>query len=332
MKNEKLKIIFLGTPEFGAIILERLIKGNYKPISVITAPDKPVGRKQILTPSPVKVIAQKYKIPILQPDKILDSKFKIQDSKPDLIVIAAYGQILPKEILEIPKNGSLNVHPSLLPRWRGASPIQYAILNGDKKTGVTILLMDEKMDHGPILNQRALEIEAEETSTTLHRKLANLGATLLMETISKWMREMIKPYPQDETKATYTKILTREDGRINWKKTAKNIEREIRAFNYWPGSFTFWKKRDGTMVRIKILKARVLKSTEGLSYPPGEALVVSQNEIGIQCGGFPAATRSFLKGGEGFLVIERLQMEGKEEMGSEEFLRGHPDFVGTILK
>ncbi|GAH30878.1 unnamed protein product, partial [marine sediment metagenome] len=137
VQYEKLKIIFLGTPEFGAIILEKLAETNFKPLLVITAPDKPVGRKQILTPPPIKVIAQKYKIPILQPDKILDSKFKIQDSKPDLIVVAAYGQILPKEILDIPKRGSLNVHPSLLPKYRGASPIQYAILNGDKKTGVT---------------------------------------------------------------------------------------------------------------------------------------------------------------------------------------------------
>lgn len=326
MKNEKLKIIFLGTPEFGAIILEKLAEINFKPILVITAPDKPVGRKQILTPPPVKVIAQKYKIPILQPDKILDSKFKIQDSKPDLIVVAAYGQILPKEILDIPKRGSLNVHPSLLPKYRGASPIQYAILNGDKKTGVTIMLMEEKMDRGPILNQRTLEIEKDETSTTLHRKLANLGAGLLMETISKWMQGMIKPRPQDDAQATYTKILTREDGKINWKKTAKDLEQEIRAFDYWPGSFTFWEKRDGTMVRIKILKARVLESKGGITYSIGKTLVVPQNKIGVQC------RKGFLGGGGDFLVIEKLQIEGKKEIGSEEFLRGYPDFIGTIFK
>lgn len=326
MKNEKLKIIFLGTPEFGAIILEKLAETNFKPILVITAPDKPVGRKQILTPPPVKVIAQKYKIPILQPDKILDSKFKIQDSKPDLIVVAAYGQILPKEILDFPKRGSLNVHPSLLPKYRGASPIQYAILNGDKKTGVTIMLMEEKMDRGPILNQRTLEIEKDETSTTLHRKLANLGAGLLMETISKWMQGMIKPRPQDDAQATYTKILTREDGKINWKKTAKDLEQEIRAFDYWPGSFTFWEKRDGTMVRIKILKSRVLESKGGITYPIGKTLVVPQNKIGVQC------RKGFLGGGGDFLVIEKLQIEGKKEIGSEEFLRGYPDFIGTIFK
>lgn len=322
----KFKIVFIGTPEFGEIILEELAKGGCKPILVITAPDKPVGRKQILTSSPVKVIAQKYKIPILQPDKILDSKLKIQDSKPNLIVVAAYGQILPKEILDIPKRGSLNVHPSLLPKYRGATPLQATILNGDKKTGVTIILMDEKMDYGSILNQRALEIEEDETSTTLHRKLANLGASLLMETIPKWMQGMIKPRSQDDAQATYTKILTREDGKINWKKTAKDIEQEIRAFSYWPGSFTFWKKRDGTMVRIKILKARILKSPGGITYPIGKTLVVPQNELGVQCG------KGFLGGGGDFLVIEKLQMEGKKEIGSEEFLRGYPAFIGTILK
>ena len=335
-----MKIIFLGTPEFGAIILEKLIENNYKPVLVITAPDKPVGREQILTPPPVKITAQKYKIPILQPDKILEEgarrrregggsgvvKSEIQNSKPDLIIVAAYGQILPKEILDIPKKGSLNIHPSLLPKYRGASPIQYAILNGDKKTGVTIILMDEKMDRGSILNQRALEIEEDETATTLYQKLANLGAGLLMETIPKWMQEMIKPHPQDDAQATYTKILTREDGRINWKKTAQDLEQEIRAFDYWPGSFTFWQKRDGTMVRIKILKARVLKSTGGITYPIGKTLVAPQNEICIQC------RKGFLGGGGDFLVIERLQLEGKKEMVSEEFLRGHPDFIGTILK
>jgi methionyl-tRNA formyltransferase len=326
IQNPKYKIVFMGTPEFGAIILEELIKGGCKPILVITAPDKPVGRKQILTPPPAKAIAQKYKISILQPEKIQDSKFKIQDSKPDLIVVAAYGQILPKEILDIPKRGSLNVHPSLLPKYRGASPIQYAILNGDKKTGVTIILMDEKIDRGPILNQRALEIEKDETSTTLHHKLANLGAGLLMETIPKWIREMIKPRPQDDTQATYTKILTRGDGEINWKKTAKDLERQIRAFDDWPGSFTFWQKRDGTMVKIKILKARVLESKGGITYPIGKTLVVPQNEICVQCG------KGFLGKGGDFLVIEKLQLEGKKEIGSEEFLRGYPDFIGTIFK
>ena len=325
--RQELNIIFMGTPEFGAIILEELIKAGYKPILVVTASDKPVGRKQILTPPPVKVLAEKYGIEICQPEKIESCKLKIENCKPDLIIVAAYGQILPKEILEIPKNGSLNVHPSLLPKYRGPTPIQTAILNGDKKTGVTIILMDEKIDHGPIINQRALEIEKNETATTLQNKLAEFGASLLLETIQKWQKGMLKTYPQDETKATYTKILTREDGRVNWKKTAQALEKEVRAYTLWPESFTSWERRGGLIFRIKILKTRIQKSTGGISYPIGKTLVVPQNEIGVQCGG-----GFFPERGEDFLVIERLKMEGGGEMGSEEFLRGHPEFIGTILK
>ena len=321
------KIIFIGTPDFSAIILKTLYESEYEPILVVTASDKPVGRGQILTPPPVKITAQQYKIPVLQPEKIENSIDDVRNTNPDLIIVAAYGQILPKEILEIPKNGCFNIHPSLLPKYRGSTPIQAAILNGDKKTGVTIILMDEKMDHGPIINQRALEIEENETATTLHGKLAEFGASLLLETIPKWQKGTLKTRPQDETKVTFTKILTREDGRINWKKTAEELEREVRAYTLWPESFTSWGRRGGRIFRIKILKTRVLKSTGGISYPIGKTLVVPQNEIGVQCGGglFPGR-------GKGFLVIERLKMEGGGEMGSEEFLRGHPEFIGTILK
>ena len=322
------KIIFIGTPDFSAIILKTLCESEYKPILVVTASDKPVGRKQIITPPPVKVLAEKYGIEICQPEKIENSADDIRNTNPDLIIVAAYGQILPKEILEIPKNGCFNIHPSLLPKYRGSTPLQAAILNGDKKTGVTIILMDEKMDHGPIVNQRTLEIEENETATALHDKLAEFGASLLLETIPKWQKGMLKTHPQDETESTYTKILTREDGRINWKKTAQDLEKEVRAYTLWPESFTFWERRGGRIFRIKILKTRVLKSTGGISYPIGKTLVVPQNEIGVQCGGGLLPRR----GGGGFLVIERLKMEGGEEMGSEEFLRGHPEFIGTILK
>jgi methionyl-tRNA formyltransferase len=217
MKQEtNLKIVFLGTPEFGAIILEKLIKANFKPVLVVTSPDKPVGRKQTLTPPLVKVVAQKYKIPILQPEKILNLKPQISNLQPDLIVVAAYGQILPKEILDIPKYGSLNVHPSLLPKYRGSSPIQYAILNGDKETGVTIILLDEKIDHGDILAISNFESQISNlTSGELSKELANFGAELLVKTIPKWMKAEIKPRPQDNSKATYTKNFKKEDGKID---------------------------------------------------------------------------------------------------------------------
>lgn len=317
--NTNLKIIFIGTPEFGAIILEKLINSDYKPILIVTASDKPVGRKQTITPPPVKVVAQKYKVSVTQPENIKNLELEIKNLKPDLIIVAAYSQIIPKEILEIPKYGCLNIHPSLLPRWRGSSPIQYAILYGDKKTGVTIILMDEKIDHGPIIAQSSVKIEKNEKSRSLHDKLANLGADLILETIWKWQKGLIKPRLQDEKSATFSKILIKESGKINWKKTADEIEREIRAFNLWPGSFTFWQK-DSQLLRIKILKARVYKKADHfLSYPIGKTLVVPQNEIGVQCR-------------DNFLVIEKLQLEGKKETFSDDFIRGHPGFIGTILK
>ncbi len=320
-----MKIIFMGTPEFGAIILEKLCGSEYKPVLVVTEPDRPVGRKQIITPPPTKISAEKYSIPVLQPEILVNSKSQITNYKPDLIVVAAYGQIIPKEILDIPRLGCLNVHPSLLPKYRGSAPIQYAILNGDKITGVTIMLIDEKIDHGPILNQRTIVIEEQETGKSLCDKLADFGANLLLETISKWERGLIKSMPQDESKVSFSKILARESGRINWKKTAEDLERQVRAFDLWPESFTFWQKA-GKLLRIKILKARIKKTTGNISYPIGKTLFAPQNELCVQCG------KGFMEGNGDFLVIEKLQLEGKKEMGSDEFIRGQPDFIGTVLE
>lgn len=320
--KEKRKIIFIGTPEFGAVILEELAKSIFKPALVITAPDKPVGRKQILTPSPVKVLAQKQKIPLLQPEKIKshNSHKAIKAIEPDLIVVAAYGQILPKEILNIPKYGCLNVHPSLLPKYQGPSPIQYAILNGDKKTGVTIILIDEKIDQGPILAQKALIIKKDETIENLHNKLANLGADLLIKTIPRWTRKTIKPKLQDKTKASYTKILKKEDGEINWQKSAEEIERQIRAFNPWPSAYSGLKVEDKELKILKIWKAGVLKQTKAGPFgQPGKVFLASNNKIAIQTG-------------KDYLIVEELQPEGKKKMTAEEFLRGRLDFIGKLLK
>lgn len=317
----------MGTPEFGAIILKGLIKDGYSPVLIIAAPDKPVDRKKIMTSPPVKVIAEKYNISVFQPEKIIDAKCRIQNIKPDLIIIAAFGQILPKEILEIPEYGCLNVHPSLLPKYRGSSPIQAVILNGDKKAGVTIILMDEKTDHGPILSQKIVEIEEKETAQILHNRLADAGVRLLLKTIPRWIKKTIKPKVQNDKNATFAKVLTRECGKINWKKPAETLEKEVRAYFPWPGSYTFWEKT-GKLTKIKILKTRVFKSADRIRYPVGKVLIVPQNEIGIQCG------KGFSKKEEGgdFLVIEKLQMEGKKETASEDFLRGHSDFIGAILK
>lgn len=304
------KIIFVGTPKFGAIILEELVKNNYKPVLVITSSDKPVGRKQTLTPPPVKLIAQKYNIPLFQTEKIQESDLK--NLKPDLIISAASKQILPKEILEIPKYGCLNVHPSLLPKYRGPSPIQAAILNGDKETGISIFLMNEKIDQGDIISTTTYSLSGTENSQGLTKKLAELSVELLIKTIPKWANGEIKPQPQKESGVSYTKILKKEDGRINWEKSAEAIVRQIRAFEPWPGSFTFWDKS-----RIKILKARPAKSEKTLS--PGKTFLTPKSQLAVNCK-------------KGSLIIEELQLEGKKPMKSEEFLKGHPDFVGTKLK
>ena len=297
-KVKKLKIIFLGTPEFGATILEGLIKNNYKPVLVITAPDKPVGRKQILTPPPIKIAAEKNKISVLQPIKVLSIKRRLVSLKPDLIICAAYGKIISKEILEIPKYGCLNVHPSLLPKYRGASPVQETILNGDKETGVTIILMDEKMDHGKIVSSSKYQVASNIYYKELEKELAELGSNLLVETISKWINGEIEAKTQDESKATYTKIIKKEDGKIDWSEPAERIEKQIRAFYPWPGSFTFWQKNDKTF-RVKFLKADV-----------------SKNKI---------SSKLCFKCGKDYLIIKKLQPEGKKIMAAEDFLRGYPD-------
>ena len=256
--KQKLKIIFIGTPEFGAIILKELIKNKYKLALVITAPDKPVGRKQTITSLPVKVLAKKYKISILQPEKISNVESKIKKLKPDLIVVAGYGEIIPKQILDIPKYSSLNIHPSLLPKYRGASPVQFAILDGDEKTGVTIILMTEKLDQGPILSSLEYVIkDSKVTYQKLEKELASWGAQLLIETIPKWIKGQIKPQPQSKSRVSYARILKKEDGKINWKKKAEEIERQVRAFDPWPSAFC---KANNKI--LKIWKASVLEQTK----------------------------------------------------------------------
>ena len=267
-----MKFVFFGTPEFAAIILEKLINTGYVPVAVVCNPDRPVGRKKIITPPPAKqLLIEKLKdcnIEILQPESI-DSSFKIQVSnfKPDIFIVAAYSQIIPKEILEIPRLGTIGVHPSLLPKYRGSSPIQSAILNGDEETGVSLYLMDDKMDHGPILAQREIKNYSIKDDISIKNRyelrimnyenllknLAELSADLLIETLPKFLKGEINPLPQDESQATYTKKFITEDGRVDLKKdNPLLIERKIRALNPEPGVFTFI---DGK--RVKLLEAKI---------------------------------------------------------------------------
>jgi methionyl-tRNA formyltransferase len=315
-----MKIIFMGTPEFGAIILKELAESKYKPVLVLTETDKPVGRKQVITSPSVKVLAKNYGINVIQPEAIKDSEIEIKKINPDLIIVAAYGQIISKEIIGIPKYGCLNVHPSLLPKYRGSSPIQNAILNGDRETGVTIMLLDEKMDHGAIVSQDRAEIKRDETYEKLHKRLAELGSSLLTKTIPDWTAGRIKTIIQDEKNATYTKQLKREDGKMFLEKSAQDLERQIRAFNPWPGSFCDCGDNVFSIKRIKIWKARVQGQLVGCPIGPvGKTFMATNEQIAVQTG-------------KDFLIIEELQTEGGKRMESKDFLKGHSDFIGTILQ
>jgi len=312
MIKEKYKIIFFGTPNFATIILDSMIKNNWKPIAVITEPDKPAGRKRILTPPPIKNLAEKYNITILQPKNLTAITDKLSLLKPDLFIVAAYGKILPRETLDIPKFGSLNIHPSLLPKYRGASPIQATILNGDKETGITIILMDEKIDHGPIIAQKKLEFPLGKiTYQKLTEKLAKLGAELLIEILPKWLNKKIKPIEQNHLKATYTKKIKKEDGRINWSKSAKEIERMTRAYLPWPSAYT--KVKDKI---LKIINSEVLKIKHNKQ--PGTVFLTKDKKLAVACG-------------RNILILKKIQLEGKRAMKAKDFLNGHPEIINTTL-
>lgn len=248
------KIIFMGTPAYSGKYLQGLINAGLQPIAVITQPDRPAGRGQTIEPTPVKKIAQKNAILVLQPEDIRAQEWteKIQAYKPDIIVVVAFGQIIPQSILDIPPKGCINVHPSLLPRHRGATPLHEAILQGDSKTGVTIMLMDAKMDHGPILSQKECLTAHGETTQSLENKTAAIGIPLLIETIEKWFSGTLSSIEQNHKLATYTRLLKKESGKIDWSNSPAEIERMIRALNPWPGTWTEWNGK-----RIKILSARL---------------------------------------------------------------------------
>lgn len=313
-----MNIIFFGTPEFAKIILEKLIVVNYKPILVVTAPDAPVGRKQEMTPPAVKVLAEQHKIRVTQPEKLSS----LEVGPADLMIVAAYGKLIPKEILDLPKYGALNVHPSLLPKYRGSSPIQYAILNGDEETGVTIIKMDEEIDHGPIIASIKYSLRSpagrqvssiKYTTEDLMLKLAEIGAELLIRAIPKWIAGEVTPIEQVDEDATYTKIIIKEDGHINWNKNAEEIERQIRAFTPWPGSFTFWKDK-----KIEIFSGSTVELSAPKEMVPGQTFLYDAEKLAV-------------KTSSGVFVIEELQLEGKNKVTIKEFLNGYAEIIGTTL-
>jgi methionyl-tRNA formyltransferase len=314
MQNIKdVKIIFMGTPDFSVPSFLSLIN-NANVVAVVTQQDKKVGRKQELSQSPVKKVALEHKIEVLQPITLkgnVEFIRRVKDLKPDLIVVVAYGFLLPQEILDIPKYGVINVHASLLPKYRGASPIQAAILNGDKETGVTIMLIDDKMDQGPLLTQKTITINNSDNFESLHDKLAQLGAELLSDTLPKYISGEIKPVSQNEAEATYCKILTKADGKIDWAKPAEEIERQVRAFTPWPGAWSVWNGKS-----LKVLKSKVYKVHT----------VYKVSEV------FKANADFVVSCGKDALEILELQLEGKKPMSAKEFLNGYPGIVGANLK
>jgi methionyl-tRNA formyltransferase len=291
-----------------------LIQGPDEVVAVVTQPDRKKGRGRKVIASPVKEVALQKGLSILQPEKVKEGSFqeKLKGLRADLFVVAAYGQILPKTVLNLPKYGAMNIHASLLPKYRGSAPIAWAILNGEKKTGITTMLMDEGMDTGDILLQSEISIHEDETTEALHDRLASLGAQLLSETLEKMKRGEIHPTPQDHSKATYAPVLKKEDGRILWIKGAEEIDRQVRAFHPWPGAYTEWQGQI-----LKIYKGEV---TEGKAAgKAGTVLWVGTDFIEIETG-------------KGSYVLKEVQLEGKRRMSAREFLSGHPVQAGTVFE
>lgn len=312
--KDKIRTIFVGTPDFGIPALEALVRDSALDIvAVVTQPDRPVGRNRKLTPPPIKEFAQKLGLPVMQPEKIREIAPELKRLAPDVIVVIAYAQIIPEEILQIPKFGCVNLHGSLLPKYRGAAVIQSVILAGEKQTGVTVMKMDKRLDTGPIIFQKAVPIDREETAETLFRKLSELAGAVLPSALKQYVAGKLKPRPQDNKQANYVKALKKEDGRIDWNRPAVELERFVRAMNPWPGAFTKIREKGFT---VKITKA-ASQVYEFDGQPVGKVFDY-KNRLAVQCG-------------KSLLILEKLQLEGRKEMTTEEFLRGHPDFLGSIL-
>lgn len=307
----------MGTAELACPSLEALAAAaRYQVSAVVTQPDKPKGRELKLQPTPVKKVALAHKLPVLQPERARAEDFLVQlrQLAPDLIVVVAYGQILPQAVLDLPRFGCVNVHTSLLPKYRGAAPIQWALLNGESETGVTIMKMDAGLDTGPILSQARTPIANTDNAQTVHDRLAKLGADLLSRTVPNYTAGRITPRPQPEDGASYARKISKEDGRIDWSKPAREIWNQIRAFTPWPGAFTQYARR-----LVKIWEAAVEQRP---FQSPGRVIECGKLGIVVACG-------------EHALRILELQLEGGRRLTAEQFLAGHPlkpgdQFVSTI--
>jgi methionyl-tRNA formyltransferase len=308
-----MRIVFMGTPDFAVPSLDALLRSDESVVGVVTQPDRPKGRGQTLAASPVKLVCLREKLPLLQPAKMKDPAFleTLRNWQPDLIVVTAFGRILPPVILAIPPRGCVNVHASLLPKYRGAGPIQWAIINGERETGVTTMLMDEGMDTGPILLQEMIAIAPEDTAGTLSMKLADLGGRLLVETLRRLKDGTLQPRPQDNARATSAPLLKKEDGLIDWKLNAEAIVNRIRGMSPWPGAYTY-----ANDDRLTIWKARSLDRREKAL--PGAVVEIEKDAILVATG-------------HGLLAIGEIQPANKRRMTVAQYLAGHPLSPGVML-
>ena len=309
-----MRLVFMGTPDFAVASLEALLQSDDSVVGVVTQPDRPKGRGQVLTPSPVKLLAQRAKIPLLQPLKMKDPEFlqTLAGWKPDLIAVTAFGRILPPAILSLPPRGCINVHGSLLPKYRGAGPIQWAIINGETETGITTMLMDEGMDTGAMLLQEAIPIAADDTAGTLSPRLAELGGRLLVQTIAQVKTGTLVPRPQDSSQTTLAPLLSKEDGVIDWTLPAIALANRVRGLSPWPGAYTAVAGGD----RWTIWRALALPGPT--TKPPGVVVAVTNEAIHVATG-------------EGVLALLELQPANSRRMAVSQYLAGHSLAVGLQL-
>lgn len=302
-----MKILFIGTASFGLPALKALLNSAHEILGIVTQPDRPQGRGRKIIPAPIKSLALTHRIPLFQPENIRAPSFLslIKSLSPEIIVVIAYGQILSKEILALPPRGCINVHASLLPRYRGAAPIPWAIWRGEKRTGVTTMYMDEGMDTGPILLTAETEIGWEETAGELHDRLAQMGADLLMKTLEGLEERLIVPQPQDNSQATYAPKISKEMARIDWQKSARELFNQLRAFDPWPGAYTYF---DGRL--LKMFRPRYTEREEIVQEAPGTIANLTAEEIIVATG-------------NGYLKVREVQLESRPRMKVADFLRGH---------
>lgn len=306
-----LRIVFMGTPEFACPTLQKLIERGEQVVAVVTQPDRPKGRGQQMMPPPVKVLAERHGIPVLQPIKVRtpENIEQIRELAPDLVVVVAFGQILPKALLDIPPKGCINVHASLLPRYRGAAPLNWCIINGETETGVTTMLMDVGLDTGDMLLKKITPIDPDEDASSLHDRLSRIGAEALTETLDLLVAGKLVPEKQDDSLTNYAPLLKKEHGIIDWSRDAASIKNQIRGMTPWPGAYT---ELDG-----KTLKLYRVRTGNGTGIP-GTIITVDRTGIEIACG-------------TGSIIVDELQLEGKKRLPASEFLSGFRIGPGTIL-